>query len=237
MNTVRRIKPEDRERVHGELLEMSGEIVNDPPLTADDKNHCRELVTKGFYYFDELGWTQEKETNFLARPSVRREIDRLMGIVQDADGLEQRNKFFMRLRMLQMLPAALSIVQMVLVGKSSGKSITELPTSDQYNAARDVIEWCGIGSSKGGVNVNVGVSVGTPVPQVDRRMLIGDDEDPKQRYDIVRVMQRTRVRDALDKIVKIAAKADTEIGAVEKLRSETKKKKKRRKWEERGERG
>jgi hypothetical protein len=205
-------------QAQADLVEMSGDLVVDGPLTDEDKKHCKELVIKGFHYFDELGWSQEKESNFLARISVRREIDQLLGALQDADAMQERHRFFARLRMLSMLPAALVVIQRTLVGLNvpddkRGEAMKQLPTPEQYSAARDVVEWCGVSNrASGGISININ-NENNIVPQIERRPTEVVD---REQYDMDKVMTRSKVRSVLEQIVDTADRYAQKIEAVEK---------------------
>lgn len=194
-----RVNPEVRKQ----LIDMSTGLLADPKLTPEELQHCRALVQEGFHYFSRIGWTPQQEGNFLGRPNVKVEVDRLLGQLQDADGLASRTTFFARVDLYRMLPAAISIIAKTLRGLDGGKvSPLEIPTAEQYEAAKDIIRWCGLTEGQA-LQVNI-TNNSLVLPQIDRSKAGESDgpRTPQSRFEPNEILRRGRVQAVLDKILK-----------------------------------
>jgi hypothetical protein len=217
-----RVDPEVRKQ----LIDMSTGLIADPRLTAEELQHCRSLVQEGFHYFSRIGWTPQQEGNFLGRPSVKIEIDRLLGQLQDADGLAQRTTFFARVDLYRMLPAAIAVIAKTLQGYKPGKNAPlDVPTPEQYDAAKDILRWCGLTEGQA-LQVNI-TNNSLVLPQLDRAKS-GKLDEPgvlSSRYDPNEILRRGRIRATLENILK---KTEDTENRILRLEGRRKKKKNRR---------
>lgn len=222
---LKRVSAETRK----ELIEMSSTLVADPPLKPDELQHCRSLVQEGFHYFGRLGWTQEQEANFLSRPRVKQEMDRLLGLLQDSEGLAQRSSFFARVDLYRMLPAAVSIVAKTLRGLDGGRvNILDMPTEAQYEAAKDVIRWCGLTEGQA-VQVNV-TNNSIILPQIERGASDAQDSSatstPRERYNPEAIIRRNKVQRVIASILTRVSETEHQTRKIEKRLAKMDKKKK-----------
>lgn len=215
---AKRVDPE----IEREFIEQSGALVKDEPLKPSEKSFIENLHIRGHAYFDEQGYSAEEEAAFLARPNVRREIERLQSIMEDGQSFIERQKFMARVKLGAMLPAAMNIVAKTLRGlKDKDGAIVnpeDVPTRAQYDAAMDIMDRCGIAPDE----INVNFLVAAPV---NRHVRKTDDA----KYDSVAVVQRDRVRTAIDKVIKMYGDSESTLSELHEARTFTKKRKKFRK--------
>lgn len=216
-----RVVSKDRAR---ELIDGAASVIpvesspNDTPLSPQERNICEQLVIKGYHYFSEIGWPRSEEMRFLARPNVRDEIDRLSNIMSEGEELLSRQTFLARVKLGQFIPGALTIVQRVLRGTlpdENGRSPNPetLPTAEQYAAAMDVLNMCGISSGgKGNVTTNNTLNIAV----FDRRATSTDEsfapDDPNS------VLSRESVRNVIDRIMGAINNTDKQIKQLEEHR-------------------
>jgi len=195
-------------------------MVQDRPLSSQDRAHIEQLVIRGNSYFDELSWDDSKKGEFFSRPNVKREIDRQMSALADGPGLLERHRFMARVRMCSMIPMALRVVAMSLRGTMPDEAgnvapANMIPTMDQYRVAQDILTRCGITWDN---EVNVKMLVGAEVRVTSKDEAVAPSKRDKAAYDVHAVTQRERVRTALTQILGLFTKTDEELKELGKKR-------------------
>ena len=194
------------------VQDETGELVRDAVLTPGENAIIEMLVIKGNDYLDTLGWSQHDKTAFLNRPNVMLAIERQQRAMSDGERIFAAQAFFTRLRLGDMLPQAVRIIQQTLSDNPKKR-----PSPEQVSAAREVMDRVGLGGQKG--QVNVAILHHAPVDHT---------KNYDAKNDRVAVMQRNNVRQVIDAIVNIANKTDRAVELLEEAKTIRKKKKKKR---------
>lgn len=217
--SAKRIGSHLSESMQRDLVEQSGLMVADPPLVDIERMLIENLVVKGSHAFDDLGYTADKVGAFLSRPSVKREIERLQATMSDAEGMVSRQQFMARVKLGQMIPAALAIVQRRLRGtqpdaKGNVPKASSMPTSEQYSAALEVLDRAGISAS-----TQINISHLEMRPSLDPRMTEAEEDGESTKYDTRAIMRRERVRNAVAGILRTMGAVDAKVSSLTDARS------------------
>lgn len=187
----------DAAAIHGDRA-----LSLDPSLTTSEKHTVELLVLKGISALHDLDWPEEQIQTFLARPNVRREIDRVQQLLEDGPAILAKQTLMAKIRANTLANKALVILQKALDGGVRADG-TPLPLSQQVSemqlsAARDVLDRAGVhGNIEKQIDINL---IGIRADLGTKRLESSD----KEKYDIDQVMSRESVRNALEKVFDIA---------------------------------
>lgn len=201
-----------------------------PLLSPQDKYLIRNFTIKGMSAFDEVGWKPSQVADFIARPPVQKEIQRLAYLIENGEAILGRQMFLARVELGETVPECLTLIRRALRGNlpdANGNRLDPklLPDPSQVELAMSLLQTCGI--DKGMLKQLAATNV-LQVELSEKRTTKDDG-----RYQMSQVLQRERSRDALEKLAALLQNSDAEITELK----EKRKLAKERKSERRAKRG
>lgn len=196
-----------------------------PLLSSQDKYLIRNFTIKGMSAFDEVGWKPSQVADFIARPAVQKEIQRLAYLIENGEAILGRQMFLARVELGETVPECLTLIRRALRGSlpdANGNKLDPklLPDPSQVELAMQLLQTCGI--DKGMLKQLAATNV-LQVELSERRTTKDDG-----RYQMAQVLQRERSRDALEKLAALLQTSDADLVELKEKRNLAKERKSER---------
>ncbi len=171
-------------------------------ISAEDKQHCLNLVIHGISYLQGQGWRSRVIAEFLERVDVQKELARLKEQYEDRSSIQERVQFFTTLQVNKMVPTALNVLARTLQGdvmNEDGTVKSAAPARAQYQAAIEVLNRANIHGDEYGGRDNLPALDQRAIEAGARKESAGDKWNAQTRDKVRKLLGKVMRRvDALD---------------------------------------